>query len=241
MLIFVVIGACGCMKKNIDGNVYKNAIISYLEEKYHEEFTVMKLYQEFEGNSGMAVRALCAKEENKDYFTVYCYLDSTVSDEIIIIDGNEHSIVDSYTEVLFQNAILDEVDVLECGGCFVRCKVSFNAGQPSKSDIASGINFCLQKQKLDPYVKLYVIVQCDTSTEKIESKLKEILNKYEPCTGYIYLVYMEEYDENEIKKVYEEKQNDFGNYLANTDYADIVEFILYKCDTGMQDKQYIKE
>lgn len=229
------------MKKNIDGAVYEEKIISFLEQKYNKKFTVIKLYQEFEGNSGMSIRALCSEKEKEEQFTVYCYFDSTIATEKITIDGNEHSIVDSYAEVIYQNLLLEEVNTLGFDDCVIKCKVDFNAEQPLADDVASGMDFCLQKQELDPYVKFYVIAEYSSSTETVQAQIEEVIKRHMPSTGYIYLAFSKEYNKDQVLRLYEENQNDFGNYLTNTDFANRVEFILYNNDIGMNDKEIIRE
>ena len=229
------------MNKNLDAAAYKEAIISFLQEKYNDKFNIINLYQEFDGDTGMKVRALCSKTGSSDRFSVYCYLDSAIADEKIYIDGNNHSIVDFYTEVLYQNALLSEINVATSADSLVRSKVSFYLEQPSTTDVANGMDFCLQKQDLDACAKFYILVSRNTCASEIQSAVENVLNLHRPCTGYIYIAYFDEFDKDAVLSVYEENQNDFGNYLANTDFADRVEFVLYKNDTGLQEKRTIRE
>ena len=229
------------MNKNIDVAAYKDAIILFLQEKYNDNFDVVSLYQEFDGNTGMKVRALCSKAGSRDQFSVYCYFDSSTANEKIYIDGNEHSIVDSYAEVLYQNALLSEINIAASVDSLVRCKVSFNSEQPSKSNMVDGMDFCLQNQEFDPYVKFYIFVSRNSSASEVQSAVEDVLNLHRPCTGYIYIAYFDEFSKDAVLGVYKEHQNDFGNYLTNTAFAEHVEFVLYKNDTGLQDKQTIRE
>lgn len=241
LIVAIIASMCGCMIKNIDEEAYSDAIISYLKEKYNADFEVNELYQEFEGNTGMKVRALCSQTGSSELFSVYCYFDSSMSAEKIDIDGKEYSIVDSYAEVLCQNALVAEIDLLTSESCLVKCKVSFNSAQPSREDLLAGLASCLQNQKLDPYIKIYILTDKHFSVEEIQAATESLIVDHAPCTGYIYIAYFDEFDTNKILEIYKENQNDFGNYLSNTDFADRVDFILYDKDAGLQKKQTIKK
>lgn len=229
------------MNLNINPIVYRDAILSFLQEKYEEEFVVLKLFQEFEGQTGMAVRALCAPKSSDDRFSVYCYFDAEIADEKIVIDNHTHSVSDAYIGIQLQNRLLEELSDANLSKCIVKCRVTFDP-QPAQvacaDEKAASI---LQNAAYDPSVSFYVISERGTPTDEVQRCILNILNTYKPCTGYVYLAQLDVYTPDSILSTYTEKQHDFGNYLANTDFANQVDFLLYKNDTGAQTKKVIKE
>lgn len=240
MMILISIGVCGCMDRELNVLEYRKEILTHLEIKYDSEFEIIKTYQEFDGNTGVCVRASCKSMEYEDVFTVYCYLDSSMADEKCIIEGKEHGISDNYTKILYQNQILEEIDEINNNNYIIKCKIDFLVVSPTIEEYANGIEYCLQNEDFDPYLKFYIVTQSSTDVSKLRDKIDNVLKKYNPCSGYIYHAFIDEFDYDEAIAVYKENQHDFGNYLSLSDFADRVEFVLYKSNVGFKESKIIK-
>ena len=227
------------MNANLNKESYETEILSFLQGKYDEEFEIVKLYQEFEGDSGMMVRALCRGAKYDDEFLVCCYLDSTIANELIEIDGNKHSIEDSYSEVILQNQFLNLVTYEENLNVIIKCNVDFYGRNPSSEEIQTGM-YCLKEEELNAYLKVYIITDNVETTRKVQEDIEKLLIKYEPCNGYLYHAEKNKFNKDEIEKIFRENQHDFGNFLSSSDFANKVEFSLYRKEEGLKERQIIR-
>ena len=239
--ILIIMAVSGCMNENIDRTAYEQAILRFLEQKYSDKFEIHDLYQEFEGNNGMIIRALSKGSSYTDMFTVNCYLDSTVTDEAVEIEGRNHSIEDGYSEVIFQNqlmALLDQSN--NAHEVIVKCRVDFHGRKPSSEQFARGIDYCIQCEDLDSHIMFYILSDDNDTARDLQIKAENIVAQYMPCVGYIYYAVQSQFDENEIVQQYIANQFDFGNYLTSSELADKVEFTLYKKESGFRARQIVK-
>lgn len=240
LLITLVTGVCGCMSSKLNLNEYKSAILSFLQEKYDSDFLIKNIYQEFDGNSGMVVRAVCSNVDSSDEFTVFCYLDSTVGADVYEIDGKEHSINEDYPEVIFQNEILSMLNNVSMSRTLLKCNLDFLGRNPTVDEYQAGLLSCLQNEELDAYVKFYILSDDNDISKEIRDSIEILLKKLNPSTGYIYYLVTSSFDETELNNIYTQNQHDFGNYLTNGTLGELLEFSLYKKNKGLEERRVIR-
>ena len=240
LVIFLVIGVCGCMSSKLNLNEYKNAILSFLQEKYDSDFLIKNIYQEFDGNSGMVVRAVCSNVDSSDEFTVFCYLDSTVGSDVCEIDGNEHSISEDYTAVIFQKEILSMLNDVSTSRTLLKCNLDFLGRNPTTDEFQTGLLSCLQNEELNACVKFYILSDDNDISKEMRDSIEILLEIINPSTGYIYFLVTSSFNETELNNIYAENQHDFGNYLTNGTLGEFLEFSLYKKDKGLEERRVIR-
>ena len=233
LTIIIIWGVSGCM--NPENNVKINEqILSYLTEKYHTEFTIKEIYQEFDGKNGMSYRAICCSAEYSDEFAVYCSQERSAAPDAIEAEGKVFAIEDEYAEVLLQNKILGELANNISDDVFVGCRITFRYDQPTVSE-----NWQDSLMEADAYVRIYIITD-GAPADDLRQQAEALLEQYRPYTGYVYYVVKASFDMQQIQEVYAENQHDFGNYLTDSDFADRIEFTLYS-ENALQERKVIKE
>lgn len=229
------------MNTQVDQAAYENAILSYLQDKYEEKFTIKAIYQEFAGDTGALIRAICMSEKYADEFTVRCYLDASVTPQTLQISGQEHSIEDSYAAVLCQKQLMQKMPVCSPEGCVVKCRVEFYNRQPTVDEYAQGLEACIRNEALRAYIKIYILSDGSAQAQDAYSKAEKLVEQYAPNTGYIYFAVLEYFDAAHAEQVYADNQHDFGNFLAQKDYADQLWFTSFMIETGLQARKVVKE
>ena len=236
-LLIFVIGACGCMKQ--DEQLYKEGLLTYLSEKYNTEFVIKEAYQEFNGNDGIYFRIICTSQDYDDEFLVYCYLDDAHEGDTIEIENKFCTISDEYAEVLLKHKVLDVIRGVATSEMFIECDVIFSGRQPMRDEMEEGLESCAANLDLQTYVKVYLISRDEISEEVVQAT-ETLMAQLNPYTGYIYSV-VEPYREAEGLKTLYDAESNFGNYLSGSQYDGHVEFILYKQETGLQEREIVKE
>ena len=231
------------MDTNLNEAAYKDAILSFLKNKYNEQFEIIELYLEFNGDIGLAVRALCKSSAYTDTFLSYCYFDPSMTDEKVKIDENEYSLDDEYSEVVLQNKLLLLVDQAYQydESIFVGCKVGFLGRYPSADELNKGMEFCLHNDELRAHVKFYILTSGSSKAKELQGKVEDFIVHHRPYKGYVYYAVSSKFNKADIVQEYFENQHDFGNYLTSSNLADTVEFTLYKIDAGLQERRIVKE
>lgn len=240
IIMLVMFGVSGCMNTQIDKTAYENAILTFLQEKYGEDFTVITMYQEFSGDTGALIRATCKGTTAEETFTVRCYLDEEVTAQKLQINGQMHSVEDSYAEVLCQSQLMRELPECSEESCIIKCRVDFYNRQPTMDEYAQGLEACLRNEELRAYIKVYILSDGCAQAQDAYGKVEELVEQYAPDTGYIYFAILETFDPAYANQVYAENKNDFGNYLAQQDYADQLWFTLYEAERGLQSRKSVK-
>ena len=236
----VFFGACKDMITQLDKTRYENAILSYLQDKYQEGFTIESIYQEFSGDTGSVVRATCKAVDNSETFTVHCYLDKTITPHTMLVNGQAHSVEDTYTEVLCQKRLMQSLAGNLGDHCVVKCNVDFYNRQPTSDEYAQGIEACMKNAELCAYIKVYIMSDGNTDAQAVYSAAEKLVEQYAPDTGYIYFAVPKTFDAVYAGQVYAEHYNDFGNFLTQNDYAATIWFTLYESEAGLQSRQLVK-
>jgi len=205
----------------------ERAIVAFLADKYQSSFIVQEVYQEFDGTSGRYFRALCRSDVHEDTFTVYCYESDERGGDSLCIDGKTYFVEDMYAEVLLQNHLLKLLGDYKEDSMFVRCKVNFVSEQPDAQKVIEDPVSCIAQAKA--YLRIYIIVG-DEDPAEMQARAEALMKKYNPYTGYLYVATKMPFDLKRIEEVYASNQHDFGNYLTNENWADRVDFSLYRAN-----------
>lgn len=224
---------------NTDKTKIQESIQDYLSSKYDETFSVKETYQEFDGNNGKYIRAVCSSSKYLDEFLVYLYSDKKNVGEELTIDGKCYFAVDGYIEVIFQNEILKNLGDYDKQKVYVGCKVEFAEQSISVEEYNTGIVNCIGKTDVQSFVKIYIVTD-GSSEEELRANAENYVAKLSPYTGYVYYAVKDNFNAEEVETVFREKQHDFGNYLSNYEFASKVEFTLINRKDGIGERKVVK-
>ena len=228
------------MDARVNHSAYSDAVIAYLSEKYHEDFTVETVCQEFSGDTGNLVRLQCKGTKSDEIFTVRCYLDSKITPQLLKIDGKDYSVEDNYAEMLCQNQLMQLLPVCEDVEYVLKCKVDFYGRQPTTEEFFQGLRTCLKKEELRAYVKIYIISNGNAEAQTLYRDIEQLISECDPNTAYVYFAIPEIYDAVVAEQIYANNREDFGNYLANKADVKQLWFTLYETDSGLSGRKLIK-
>lgn len=246
VFILAMLGVSGCMSSinedlsvnQMDSGLVGEQIALQLAQKYDGVFHVINVDMEFNGREGMYYRALCNSQDYDDTFTVYCYESKDGAPDAFSIGDHAFVMQDQYAEVLLQNYLLRQLGDYDTQTVFVGCKVCYDGEQPSVQMLKDGMDACLQNA--DAYLKFY-FVSDGADVQALQEKAAQLIANSDPYRGYIYVAQKHPFVAAEIAEVFAENQHDYGNFLNNTDYADRVDFTLYRMGEGFQPTETIKE
>lgn len=239
LVITLFTGVCGCMGEKSSGSANIEAVILYLNEKYDGQFSIISAVEEFDGYSGKSERYLCNSLQYPDTFSTIIYYDSTYGEDIINIGDNEFGIEDDFAEVVFENEILNSINL--SNNATVKCNIDFHLKHPSKAEFESGLENCLNNEELLAYVKFYILSDEITSTTEDYSAVENWISQNKPYTAYIYTAVGLELSGNEIDSLYLENKYNFGNFLTESETFKYVDFTLYEIEEGFSNKKIVKE
>lgn len=238
--VILCFGVCGCMDTRVNHSAYSDAVIAYLSDKYHEDFTVEALYQEFSGDTGNLIRLQCKGTKSDETFTVRCYLDSQITPQLLKIDGKDHAIEDNYAEMLCQNQLVLLLPTSEDADYVVKCKVDFYGRQPTIEEYSQGLSACLKNEDLRAYVKIYILSNGNKSAQALYKDVEQLVSEWAPNTAYVYFAIPEIYDAVVVEQMYANNRDNFGNYLSNEADVKQLWFTLYETASGLSARKLIK-
>lgn len=195
----------------------RTTILTYLADKFQEEFEIKAMYQEFDGKNGIYVRAMCCEKDSDVEFAVYCTENTEES------ESKTYIIEDKYAEIILQNKIMAELSSCASENVFCACKIDLQQEDSMEN----------------AYVKIYIVTD-GTPADALRKQAEHLLEAYSPYTGYIYYAEKNAFVLDDIQGTYAENQHDFGNFLVNNDFADRVEFTLYS-KNALQNTKVVKE
>lgn len=228
------------MDTRVNHSTYSDAVMTYLSNKYHEDFTVETVYQEFSGDTGNLVRLQCKGTKSGEIFTVRCYLDPQTTPQLLNIDGKAHSIEDNYAEMLCQNQLMLLLPASEDADYVVKCKVDFYGRQPTMEEYSQGLSACLKNEELRAYVKIYILSNGSKSAQALYKDMEQLVSEWDPNTAYVYFVIPESFDAVVAEQMYANNRDNFGNYLANEARVEQLWFTLYETASGLSARKLIK-
>lgn len=240
LIITLVIGLCGCISGKNTMSRNDEAIITYLNEKYGEQFSILSGVMEFDGHSGKMERYLCKSDKYQDTFSTIIYYNSDYGAEVISVGNKEFGVEDTFAEVVFENEILNNFET-DKKDVIIKCNIDFQLKQPDKAEFEEGLNSCLQNNDLLAYVKFYILSSEENPSSEEYNTIKNWVSTNKPYTAYIYTAHTSEQAKNEIDSIYSDNKENFGNFLADSENFQYVDFSLYEEENGFSNKKVIKE
>jgi hypothetical protein len=86
-----------------------------------------------------------------------------------------------------------------------------------------------------------LVEQIGQAIAKEYNTIKNWVSTNKPYTAYIYTAHTSEQAKNEIDSIYSDNKENFGNFLADSENFQYVDFTLYEEENGFSNKKVIKE
>lgn len=224
----------------INAEKCREAVLTYLQEKYNDTFSVVRGYQEFDGRNGLYLRLICCSATYKDEeFIAMCYAEEARSDVRVSIEGKIFALADEYAQVLIQNEVLQQLPHAE--NAVVRCRVRFPIDQPTPADLLLGAAHCLGSAVQGASLTIFIVAKDNPAVQALRAAAEDLTVQYAPYAGYICLAEKSEFDEAEIRLAYTAHQHNFDDFLVKSDFADRLAVTLYKAKTRTLNRRMIKE
>ncbi len=243
--LLIIVGGVGCVKKT--AKEYNLEILTYLEEKYNETFTVVKMSMHREIGRADVVLAECYSEKYPhETFEVCYHLDMRETydvDEIIELlkkadcyDEEKMSswksevepyFEDDYSKIIFQN----EFDRKYCNFDSTMTQTWFEVSNYYPTAEEGGVS--LEEYMSSENYTLYACTQVFVNEDMVEDKtdyMEDVLNKVSVqgiARQYVYFYFTDKSAEF-LKEEYVNNYDDLVMYFKNADYLTGYESYLVK-------------
>ena len=212
----------------------KKAIANYLNEKYGDNFTVIKsgnvsnILGLMTGEWNKYAIVKCDSYDNLIY--VMCSPNIGEKDDKIYIDGKLHAIREEYAEIVFENQIENELEKKINNEFFLKCEVQFSNYYINNDEYKKGLKYCLEDKSIYSHVTIYAIARDESQMSEIRSVIEDYCSEYNAHRQNLYFAIAPSIDEKTIMEHYDEN---FDSHLKMCDEIYKIDYTLLKRDEGI--------
>ena len=244
LCIIIMFGVSGCMGI---GDLFgtsmeemETELLAYLQEKYGEEFTTVKLVKEFSGNYGVYYRLVFTSEKRPEKGVLLCYKEGLRRGTPREIGGESWQIWDDYANIILQTEYAEMLQKELGDDVMVKCQLYTDNHMITQEEFDSGVEACLEKAEICPKLFVFVFADLSQADGELKAAAEAFMGQYNVYRQYLYIAYESPIFFSIWEKRYYENTNNFENYLKKSDIEKI-EFSCFVLDKGLEETKVLKE
>lgn len=206
----------------------KSIFSEYLEGKYGEPFTIVRVFKEWHSDRGICYRVKAKSDRFDDPFVMFAYpYPNEYSKCVLEVNGKEYEMEDEYPEVIFQNQYLDKLRPLTGELPLMKCRIEFEGSVYTLAEVATGMKSCLRNPMHPAWVTVYLLT--DEKESITPEYIQAIQSQMESYNSYSYDLYIgilnpgEMVSEEEYYENYDTSHGLFYDFMRkSTVFDDII-------------------
>ena len=243
LCIIIMFGVSGCMGI---GDLFgtsmeemETELLAYLQEKYGEEFTTVKLVKEFSGNYGVYYRLVFTSEKRPEKGVLLCYKEGLRRGTPREIGGESWQIWDDYANIILQTEYAELLQKELGDDVLVKCDLHTNI-YIKQEEFDAGLKACLENENLRSRMAVYVFADLSWADGELKAAAEAFMGQYNAYEQYLYIAYETPIFFSIWENRYYENASDFNNYLKKSD-IERIEFSYFEMDKGLVETKVLKE
>ena len=248
--ILLSFGGCNSMRLMLNSKTICDDTIKYLENKYSANFEIVDSHFVFEPAQENVVNVICRDNMYNRNFKVTHRLDSSA---ITIENEDDDQInkeleklgkaefTDCYGAVILSEKYAETLQYKMSGDIYVLCDVELDDSMPDLEIVNADFESGIDKWKDWGTVKIYVFY--NPNTENIDELIKNVISaveKYSVSMQFVYICAMNNIDESQIRKNYNENWNVYDDFIVDTDSISRIDGFYTTANDGAKEVQVIK-
>lgn len=238
------------MKMNVNDSKIESMTIEYLNEKYHQNFSVLNMAGKIDPELGTYVLITCTDDVyNEKFYTYYSLGSSTVSfeseddDEIDIGDvinnfEDNGTFRDEYGAVVFGHKYAAKLSETLPDNSYVICQMALTDYYPMKHDIDSSLDSGNGEWKNAAHPKIFIFY----STDSIDvPSIQELILSNELSMQYVYICKVDNVNKTELDTMYRDSFETFEDDVVESSKVSRIDFFYTTAEDGLRSEQVIKE
>lgn len=228
VISFIVLGIIFFALHYSNSASAKSTFSEYLEGRYGEPFTIVRVFKEWHSDRGMCYRITAKSDRFDDPFVMFAYpYPDENCNHILEVNGKNYEMEDYYPEVIFQNQYLDELRPLMDRMSLMKCRIINEGSAITLDEAAAGMNIYLRDPKRWSWVTVYLLTDHEDSvTPEFTQAIQSQMESYH-CFSYdLYIGILksgETVSEEEYYKNYDTSYGLFSDYMQNSNaFKDII-------------------
>lgn len=249
LIIFLII-CCFIIAKNMENSIINymgqgeqinNQVLTYLNSKYNENFEIIQLTKEVDGNDGIYYRVVVKSKKRDDKGVVYCYFDDSAEGTKIEVGGENYVFTDDYAEIIFAEEYANQLQALLGDDVLVKCQLYVTNHMLTEDEFVSGLKNCLENPELNSRLYVFVLADIDRVGDGLRESVEHFMSQYNADNQYLYAGYQTNMDMENWEELYYENQSSFERYLVDKSDAELVEFSSFARDVGYKGNKVVKD
>ena len=244
LCIMIMFGVSGCMSIGdlfgISMEEMETELLAYLQEKYGEEFTTVKLVKEFSGNYGVYYRLVFTSEKRPEKGVLLCYKEGLRRGTPREIGGESWQIWDDYANIILQTEYAELLQDELGDDVMVKCQLYTDNHMITQEEFDSGVEACLEKAEICPKLFVFVFADISQANGELKASVEAFMSRYNVYRQCVYIIYESQISFSTWEKRYYENESGFERYLEKSS-AERIEYSLFSLDEGLKSTTVLKE
>lgn len=218
-------------------------LIEYLEDKYDEEFEMVKFVKRFNGNYGVHYFGTYQSLERPDMGTIYLLQEGNERLTQRKINGKTWYIRDDYALVMFGSQYAEGLQEILGEDVVVRCNIRPYDVQLTQEEFDAGLKAYLEVEdsyRRVPYV--YVFADVSRAEDDLRTAAEAYMSQYNASEQGLWVIYSW-CGLSTLEELYEENRYNLHNMMDDevSRWADRIEVSYFERDAGVTERKIIKE